>query len=670
MKRKICNFILICTLLFALALTFSACDLENEMQKLTGMAGTTDVSTNTDATGGATGDEPGDATDEHTHAFGEWTVVTAATCEETGLEERVCSCEEKETREIAAVGHTEVIDSAVEPTCTATGLTEGKHCSVCEEILVSQEIVKENGHNFVEGFCHCGVSDGTVSVGLLYELSEDEQSYILTGIGTCEDNDIIIPRVYRGLPIKSIAQEAFFGCKNLTSITISNSVKEIGEGAFSYCSGLKSVTISNSVTAIGNYAFSDCNSLASITIPDGVTSIGAYAFNGCTGLTRITIPDGVTSIGAYAFKSCTGLTRITIPDSVKKIGNCAFSNCKKVASVSFGANSQLTAIDQNAFSQCTSLISITIPDGVTSIGENAFFGCKNLTSITISNSVKEIAEGAFDNCNSLYLINNNSNLDLSIGSKDDGYIAHYAKIIVDKSGNTTYRDDGFQYIISEDDFLFAKKGDSYKLIAYLGEKATVTLPKNINGNYYSIYRMRGVINVIIPNSVMSIDSEAFEGCTGLTSITISDSVTSIGTYAFYECINLASVTIGNGVTSIEESAFSGCSSLASVTIGNGVTSIEESVFSGCESLTSVTIPDSVTRIGDYVFSNCTSLTSVTIPNSVTKIGDYVFDCCDELTSITFEGTKEQWTSIRKGSKWITANGDFIIHCTDGDIKMN
>ena len=55
---------------------------------------------------------------------------------------------------------------------------------------------------------------------------------------------------------------------------------------------------------------------------------------------------------------------------------------------------------------------------------------------------------------------------------------------------------------------------------------------------------------------------------------------------------------------------------------------------------------------------------------MTKIGDYVFDCCDELTSITFEGTKEQWTSIRKGSKWITANGDFIIHCTDGDIKIN
>ena len=179
--------------------------------------------------------------DEHTHIE----VIDEGvepTCTKSGLTSgKHCSiCNEilVEQKTIPAKGHTEVIDKGVAPTETTSGLTEGKHCSACGEILVAQREIPASG-----------------TIGLAYAANEDGTTCTVIGLGTCTKNDIIIP--------------------------IQNE------------SGLV-------VTAIGDNAFSECSNTTSIIIPDTITTIGTRAFYGCTGLTSIHIPSSVTSIGISA----------------------------------------------------------------------------------------------------------------------------------------------------------------------------------------------------------------------------------------------------------------------------------------------------------------------------------------------------------------------------------
>lgn len=181
---------------------------------------------------------------------------------------------------------------------------------------------------------------------------------------------------------------------------------------------ISSVSIPDTVKAIQSAAFASCKSLTSITIPDSVMKISTRCFEGCTGLTKVVLPSGIKVIDECVFKDCTNLGEIVIPDSVTTIADGAFAGCKSLSKVVLPK--KLKSIGKDAFHKCpmtkvhipgnvkslngfhgTDLEEVIIDEGVELIGEECFSGCASLTTVTLPESVKMIGHAAFLDCTSL-----------------------------------------------------------------------------------------------------------------------------------------------------------------------------------------------------------------------------------------------------------------------------
>ena len=393
---------------------------------------------------------------------------------------------------------------------------------------------------------------------------------------------------YSANPLSS-ARNLYLNNELVTELVLPNTVTEIKAHAFEYWDNLISIVLPNSVTSIGEHAFNECNALKNITIPDSVIYINRSAFNGCANLkseynrikylkangnpyyllwevnknfSSYTIHPNTKIIGSYVFEGCSSLTSIEIPDGVTSIGEGAFAWCNNLKSVEIGDS--VTSIGNYAFRGCNSLTSVVIGDSVTSIGEYAFEDCSSLTSVVIPDSVTSIGEYAFEDCSSL------------------------KSVVI---------------------------GDS---VTSIGE--------------YAFWGCRSLTSVVIGDSVTSIGDNAFWGCDNLTSVYITDiaawcNIWGLSNLMGYDGSSskklylnnelITDLVIPDSVTSIDSSAFRNCSSLTSVVIGDSVTSISDWAFSGCSSLKSVVIGDGVTSINNYAFCDCSSLTSITFEDTST-----------------------------------------------------
>ena len=386
--------------------------------------------------------------------------------------------------------------------------------------------------------------------------------------------------------VTAIGNTAFYGCYELTSVTIPNSVTYIGNYAFSHCEGLSSITIPNSVQYIEDGAFDGCEGLSSVTLGEGLKNIGRYAFALCTSLPTITIPYNVTDIGDNAFGGCSGLRSVTIdrPQSYISIQDDAFMDCTNLEAVHIsdletwfrirfdGPESNPLYYAHHLYlngAEVTELDNEYLGD----IGDFAFFGCTGLESIYLR--YYNVGMGAFAECSNL----------------------REAYLDVETIGD------------------FAFGGCNNLTVPYFGERLT------------------------------TIGNAAFEGCENLGRLDIPNNVVTIGDYAFNGCGYIARLYMGNGIASIGEDAFDDCYvgvigiqnlpawlHISFATSHSNPLLGAENLVVGYDMISELVIPDGITAIIDYSLVGCPNVASVSIPESVSSIGIGAFEGCRSLTT--------------------------------------
>ena len=380
---------------------------------------------------------------------------------------------------------------------------------------------------------------------------------------------------------------AFDGCISLCSIKIPNNVK-VGTGVFNHCDknlqiysdfltckegfvttynnillsylgNDTNIIIPNSVTKIWGDIFRDCKLVQSVIIPYGIKKIGDYMFSGCSSLKSINIPNTVKEIGKFAFRDCVSLKMIEIPDSIEKIELSAFYGCTSLKTVVLPCSGNRVELGSSIFEKCSSLRSIIIPDNVEKIGFDAFRDCVSLQTIKIGNGIKEIPSWTFKGCSSLgalYIPNN-----------------------VNKIGSMAFYDCfNLKFMRLPDNVTIegsALTNCNKELQLDCSSLEIVNGLVLANNRTLVISCLDNIINVVIPDGVIKIESGAFWGCSKIESIYISMGCKEMGCGAFYGCTQLKKIFIPSSITEWNvgwdtgnsgTEPFNGCTSLKSIYI--------------------------------------------------------------------------------------------------------
>lgn len=525
--------------------------------------------------------------------------------------------------------------------------------------------------------------------------------------------------------INYIGKLAFYDCTNLQSVSIPSTVLKIGRESFYGCSSLESVSIPSSVQILGMYAFANCTSLKTAEVPSSVVSIEGSVFIGCDAITEailnntilfrvptsvsggILVPNTIKRIDSKAFENCVNITSFSIPSSVTYMGSEVFYGCSgdiyidgSIPSVTYGDYSALhgsnftsvtfgpnATVGNYAFYDNRIISKVVLPTTMTELGEGTFYGCTALSEIEIPASVSSIGKFAFRNCTNLKKTTVLCEEMLSIGDyafeKCSGTLEIHGSIPAYKSSSSNSPFYGSQF----SKLIFAGNNNTIGDYAF-GDNHYVTSiefnPNSVSSIGAHAFSSLKMVELILPEGLLSIGSQAFFSCNKLTK-TVLPSTLQTAVNPFEYCTGTVyinsnvPVNTAGGYPSTNDNCWFKEAGFTKFVIADGVETIGEYAFQTCRNATSFSLPNSIKEIGYGAFSMCTSLTDplytssifIKMPKSIT--GSYIIPSgIKEIYYEAFMNSKLTSITIPKSVTKISTNafngcqGNLIAYCDIDD----
>ena len=475
------------------------------------------------------------------------------------------------------------------------------------------------------------------SEGLTFELSQNRQYYVLTGMGSCRDTKLVIPSTHLGLPVRAIAAGAFRTTKSATLTDSGNALTLLEQVTDSGAEGeITEVVIPDGITDIGDEAFAGCDKLRDVQISDLVSKIGTDAFKDTAFYREASNwQNGALYLEGYLVAVREDLTgTLTVADGTRQIADGAASGCGITGVV---LPSSLRIIGKRAFASCTALSRVDLSVAALTVCEEAFAGCTALTEAIIGND--EIPTTVpKDDLPTMTTVNGSVGGVLLGPTDATFYYANAAVLYIDPT------------------FVFSTVVEKR---AFADCTSLTTLSFGTNVHY--------------------LGAEVFAGCTALKAVDMSRVTapadqtpilhprgvsysTMVLSGAFKDCTSLTDVKLPQGLTALYET-FSGCTALADITLPDSLTIIGPAAFRNCTALATVHVPDTVTHILSDAFSGLPATAEISLGYGVVAISERAFV---NVPAIHYRGTVTQWSQVGVSSMVSGVDGiPVTVHCIDG-----